>query len=101
MIPWSQDYRCATCARVFNKIVEKAERLSPQPCESKECDGVAGPIFTPPKISRASYPDGTKRPGFAEGREAAELEAASFDLPPAERGPLNDEISRIRKSRTE
>lgn len=100
MNPWSQDYLCAKCGERFNKIVEKSERHSPVPCEAEGCDGAAGPTWSVPKNLRASYPDGTVRPGLRRLAEAANLEAESYSLPVSERGEHQKEIARLRKADT-
>lgn len=95
MIPWSQLFACDSCGREFDLVVDKRERDLLVPCE---CGQQARPTFSMPRNLRASHPDGTRRRGFAELREASEIEAASFDLPPAERGKAAAEIAKLRSA---
>jgi DNA-directed RNA polymerase subunit RPC12/RpoP len=94
MIPWSQLFVCDGCGSEFDLVVDKRERDLPVPCNT--CGLQARPTFSVPRNLRASHPDGTRRRGFAELREASEIEAASFDLPPADRGKAAAEIAKLR-----
>lgn len=96
MIPWSQLFACDTCDHEFDLVIDKRERDLPVPCEV--CGQPARATFSVPRNLRASHPDGTRRRGFSELREAAEIESASFDLPPAERGRANEEIRKLKST---
>jgi hypothetical protein len=96
MRPWSQAFRCVTCDGHFSDIIDKADKEKPAPCIY--CDGMADPVFSVPMILKATYPDGTRRPGFREGAEASRLEAESFNLPPDKRSDYDREIKELRAS---
>ncbi len=48
-------------------------------------------------VTRASYVDGTKRPGFAENKEIMKLRIASYSMPNEKRGDIKKEIKSIEK----
>lgn len=52
--------------------------------------------MTMPNVTRASYIDGTKRPGFADNRELLKLKQASYDLKPEDRKEIKKEINTIK-----
>jgi predicted nucleic acid-binding Zn ribbon protein len=55
-------------------------------------------IITRPNITKASYIDGTKRPGFAENREILKLKQESYNMKPDDRKAIKKTIKEIERS---
>ena len=52
-------------------------------------------IPSAPMVAKASYPDGYKRKGFQDLKEAARLEVEKIGMPLAERAQVKSEIDRL------
>lgn len=66
------DYHCEACQLVtveFHKIGERPESIPCPMCLTNQ----AAYTIAAPNLMQASYPDGIKRKGFAEMREANKL----------------------------
>ncbi len=98
------DFQCPDCeAKIALEftIKEYSEEFTSTSCPKCE-DGVIGKNDRTPtaaNITRASYVDGTRRPGFDRGKEIVKLKAASYDLPHDKRGDINKEINTIAKGK--
>lgn len=64
------DYHCITCEEDLIVNVPYAER-DRSPCPT--CDCLLERQMSMPAVMKASYPDGVKRKGWAELREASKL----------------------------
>ena len=62
-----------------------------------ECEGCQAldwqRVFESPMVASASLPDGTKRKGWADMKEAAKLECIKADLPQHKRGDVQKQIN--------
>lgn len=67
----SIDILCGSCETKWDDLVERGTESGEFPCPS--CGGLGKRTWSLPNVTRASYVDGTKRKGFAEGKEAARL----------------------------
>jgi hypothetical protein len=88
------DCKCAACGWYGEDLVN-LEDPKPLPCEI--CGAAVEVVQTmgAPTVLQASYPDGHKRPGFTEGREAAKLKVAMANLPLEKRGEIKKEIQKL------
>lgn len=71
-MPPTYEYLCDDCSCVTEAQYKHEER--PKTIYCKYCGEPAYYMMSAPMIMRASFPDGTKRPGFAELKEAAKIE---------------------------
>lgn len=94
MIPWTQVYRCKEHG-VFDLLVHKPDRDKPHPCP--ECGAASPKSFGVPRIATASLPDGTKRRGFQELKEAERIRREMYNLPEKKREKHKQEIKRLER----
>ena len=92
-------YECKVCAAgeeliLFAKYEERDNQVCP------ECSTPVTRQISAPNVMRASYPDGTKRKGFQDLKEAAKLnrEAAGEKAGSERRKEI---VSQIRKMRVD
>lgn len=95
------DYTCKHCNVVFPALVTYENRDTPEmecPVCSRQ-DGITRNMAIP-TLTKASYPEGYKRPGWGELREAAKLNVEKANTPyqnKAERKRLDREINKLTK----
>lgn len=65
------EYFCESCQHVSVGNYLSSERPSTLACE--ECNGTAEYRISMPQIMKVALPDGTRRKGFAELKEASKL----------------------------
>lgn len=72
-------WKCKACNDIVELVVPSDERDTYQfKCE--ECGSTRKRLFGMPMVMKASYPDGTKREGFADMKATARLEEAKAKL---------------------
>lgn len=72
-MPPNYDYACETCDSVTIENFRIAERPDSITCA---CGGTAKFRIAAPNLMQASFPDGTRRKGWSELREASKLNKA-------------------------
>lgn len=91
----SYQYKCAECDIVYTEFRTYEERDLGGQCDL--CHVPMKRVFlSAPGQMNVALPDGTKRPGFSDLKEAAKLEADAFDSRPTERKLLEGEINKLR-----
>ncbi len=91
------DYSCEECDLFWDTNVPYEDREK-QLCG--ECGTLAKYHFPKGGIMKASYPDGHKRKGFAEMKEARKLEIQAAHCPSnATRNEIAKEIKTIRRTK--
>lgn len=89
------EYKCATCEIVSEEVKSYEDRFTVVKCLM--CNGDMQRAFmTAPAQQNVSLPDGTKRKGFSDMKEAAKLEAEAMDSRPEERKRLESEVKKLR-----
>ena len=97
-MPPTYTYRCEQCDHVTDGFYRLSETRPDQvPCES--CGEQAQYTLAAPLVMRASYPDGTKRKGFGDLKEASKINKmiAQTDDPEA-RKVLKKELKKTKFS---
>lgn len=89
------DYKCTGCEITVVEFRSYEERDLGGQCDICHAPRVRAFNSAPGQMNTA-LPDGTKRKGFETLKEAAKLEAESFDSRPAERKILEGEINKLR-----
>lgn len=95
------DFQCISCLHKFEDIVKFDDRDKPGVTQCPICSHLEVQRFIPaPHIAQVSYPDGYKRPGWVDLKEAAKLEIerankGSLDL--KERSKLSSEMKRLKR----
>lgn len=94
---FSFDVRCAGCGFTQEMLTKRDEADGAWECPEcgGECRRTIG-VTAPALMTRAAFPMGTKREGFADMREALDLETASYNLPPNKRGAIQKEIHKLK-----
>jgi hypothetical protein len=91
----SIDILCAQCGLSSALVVEREEKDDSWECP--DCGGEMKRAFlTPPAIMQRSFPDGTKRTGFQDLKEALRLESEAYDMPVNRRAEIGREIKKLR-----
>jgi len=93
----SIDLWCSECNLKSWDTLPKVEATYETRWDCPSCYEVASVRRIPsaPMVSKASYPDGYKRKGFQELKEASRLQAEIAGLRPAERAKAQGEIDRL------
>ncbi len=93
------DWNCKFCDLMFEAQVNYEDRDIPGivPCTSCGNSNVTR-MFPAPRVSKESYPDGLRRPGWKEMGEAANLEVALANTKPSERKLMRKQIREIKKA---
>ena len=87
--------RCQDCNEVWGELVERSEESEAR-FTCPVCGGEGKKTICAPAVLQASYPDGTKRKGFQELKEAAKLESKMYELPYEKRKEIRKEIKKIK-----
>jgi predicted nucleic acid-binding Zn ribbon protein len=93
----SVTYLCGECAHSWGELVERDKEHEVMPCPI--CCGEARVTISAVTVLKASYPDGTKREGFAELKEASKLEAEMFNKKPEDRGELKKAVKDLKSTK--
>lgn len=94
--PKIQDFECKNC----ESITEGWD--TPQKCVACGCSEFEKLLPMPSLYGlegSASFLDGTKRKGFADLKEASKLEVKMADMPHAQRGSIQKEITKLKASK--
>jgi hypothetical protein len=86
-------FHCEECGHVTDQYFRYEERPTHVPCEI--CQQAAEYRIGAPLVMNASLPDGTKRKGFADLKEAAKLHVEALDKPPADRVGYYNEMRKL------
>ena len=99
-MPPLYDYSCNSCLHKFSESVKYEDRDKLGNIVCPVCSHLqVSRYFPAPTISKVSFPDGYKRPGWVDLKEAAKLEVAKANinsLKPGERSKISKEINRLR-----
>ena len=90
------DWLCDTCQERCEWVVDTAEAgwEDPKPCQL--CgEGMSYRAPSGPPVQKASFVDGTKRPGFEDLKIAAKLEVEKANLQPSKRYTIQKEIDKL------
>lgn len=93
----SIDLYCPECNTRSWDTVPKTEASYETRWDCPDCGTVASlkRIPSAPRVAKASFPDGYKRAGFQDLKEAAKLEIEKSSYRPEERGKIVSEINRL------
>ena len=94
------DFDCPKCQEEFSQAMTISEYGDSQVFECPQCQHPCDRddrIITAASVTRASFVDGTKRPGFAERREALSLKTASYDMKSEDRKEIRKTIKEIER----
>lgn len=89
------DLKCKACNINYEEFKSYEDRFLPGKCEM--CGGQTERAFNnAPSQMNIALPDGFKRKGFSDLKEAAKLESEAMDSRADERKRLTDEVKRLR-----
>jgi hypothetical protein len=94
-------FECPHCHEEFDIPILMDDYVAEDSWQCIKCDGDVSKdnrVMVAANVTRASFVDGTKRPGFAELKEANKLKTASYNMKPEDRGDIRKTISEIEKS---
>lgn len=91
-MPPMYDFLCPECETGEERNVPYAEREDQQ-CHT--CGKVLLRMFPAPMVLSASFPDGHKRKGWSEMREASKLNKESANSPHDRRKEIEKEIKKL------
>ncbi len=92
------EYECPKCDTDIELVMTISTYSNEQVWECTKCEGTVTKedrIMCMPNVTRASYVDGTVRPGFAEQKEMHRLKVESYNLPHEKRADHKKEIKSI------
>jgi NAD-dependent SIR2 family protein deacetylase len=95
----SLDMGCSDCGWHWDGLVERAEaaqELLP-PCPACGLEGKSYRRLQAPALMQRSFPDGRKRSDIQKQVESLKLESQSYEMPAEKRGPINQEIQKLRE----
>lgn len=87
------DVRCQDCNHVWDSLIQRSERDSQWPCP--ECGGMGKRAVSAPMVMTASYPEGTKRKGWADLKEASKLKIESANSRDDKKREIAKEIRKM------
>jgi len=91
----SIDVKCQDCELVWNELVERElENTAKFTCPN--CGGLGKKTVSAPTVLKATYPDGTKRDGFRDMKEALKLESEMYNKHYDKRKEYQDEIKKLK-----
>jgi len=93
----SIDLYCPECNLKTWDTLPKSEATYENRWDCPSCGATQSVKRIPsaPMVAKASYPDGYKRRGFQDLKEAANLEVERMSMPLAERTQVKSEIDRL------
>ncbi len=94
----SYPFECPHCQDTFDIVLSIKDYDATDTWDCLSCEGEItkkNRLMTMPSVTRVSYVDGTKRPGFAENREMLKLKQDSYNLKPEDRKEIKKEINTI------
>ena len=91
------DLWCEACNKRYVTTLLRAEATYENRWDCSDCSGeqTVKRIPSAPMVAKASYPDGYKRKGFQELKEANHLRTELAGLPGQERAKAEREIDRL------
>jgi hypothetical protein len=96
----SYPFHCQKCDDEFDLVMTIPVYSETEIWDCQLCEGTVTKddrILCAANVTRASFVDGTKRPGFSELKEAHKLKVASYNMKPEDRGDINKVIKDIEK----
>jgi predicted nucleic-acid-binding Zn-ribbon protein len=78
----SLNFRCTKCDCRWNELVDRKDKeagIWPECMKCGTADAVINEIATP-RVFKAAYHDGVKRPGFQEAKEQLDVEISKLDF---------------------
>ncbi len=100
MIP-SYPFECPECEADFDLVMRISTYEGEQMWDCPKCEmsvTKGDRVMVTSNVTRASYVDGTKRPGFAEQKLMHKLKLESYNMPHEKRGDIKKEIKNIERS---
>lgn len=95
-MPPMYEYQCDDCDLISTEFRSYEERDLGGQCDL--CHNPLKRVFnSAPAQLNIALPDGTKRRGFSDLKEAAKLEADAMDSRPAERKKITAEVIKLRE----
>lgn len=92
------EFQCVNCLTVINEFRKYEDRDRTAVCFF--CEHAMKRIFkSAPGQMNVALPDGTKRKGFQELKEAAKLETEAMDNRPEERNRIMKEVNKLKKTK--
>jgi hypothetical protein len=86
-----EDSECEIVQELFFTIASRPDSVECIACGKSAKHKIAAPM-----VMRASYPDGVKRRGFADLKEAAKLNKQAAGLRSDQRGEIQKEIRKMK-----
>lgn len=98
---FSIDIQCRACNEVWDEVILREEK-DREDFKCPNCEAAKGRrIMSKPNVAKASFPDGTKRPGFQKLREQDKIERALSDArTPQEKVKIAQERDKIHSKKS-
>ena len=93
-------FQCPKCDGEFDIVMTMNDYDTTSPWDCAVCEGTVTKddrIMVAASVTRASYVDGHKRPGFEEQKLIHKLRCDSYKIPNEKRGDIKAEIKSIEK----
>jgi len=93
----SVDLWCEVCSTRTITTLRRSEATYENRWNCDQCRefNTVKRVPSAPMVAKASYPDGYKRKGFQDLKEAARLEVEKIGMPATERSQVKSEIDRL------
>jgi putative FmdB family regulatory protein len=94
-------FHCPKCDEEFDILLSMADYDTTAPWDCLHCEGTVTKddrVMVAANVTRASYVDGTVRPGFAENREIIKLKKESYNMKHEDRKDIKKTIKEIERS---
>lgn len=88
-------YFCEACSQETEAHYKLSE-TRPDTITCVHCQELAEYRIASPMVMNASLPDGSKRKGFQDLKEAARLHVEALDKPPADRAGYYNEMNKLK-----
>jgi len=89
------EYKCRQCQITYDEYREFDNRFLPGKCDMCGA-GTERAFMSAPGQMNVALPDGSKRKGFSDLKEAAKLEAEAMDSRADERKRIESEVKKLR-----
>lgn len=100
-MPPMYPFHCQKCELEFDILMSMADYDTTAPWDCPECENKVTKkdrVMVAASVTRASYVDGTVRPGFKENKEILKLRKESYNMKHEDRKEIKKTIKDIERS---